>query len=157
MNISSVPRPKKCYWPSWFEPHQKRINNLKPVRKTISRNSNLEVCNTLPIISVSNMRSQIPKVQNFTEDMLQRDISVALLSEVWEKKNSKKHKFEIEKLMQLHGLKYISTPRMHKRGGGAAIVANLEKFTLEKLPIETSNLEIVWGILRPKPSPGLTI
>ena len=83
--------------------------------------------------------------------MLERDIGVGLLSEVWQKTNNKKHKFEIEKMLQLHGLKYISTPRLHKRGGGAAIVANLSKFSLEKIDIMINdNLEIVWGLLRPR-------
>ena len=36
-------------------------------------------------------------------------------------------------MLQLHVLKYILTPRLHNRGGGAAIVANLAKFSLEKL------------------------
>ena len=54
--------------------------------------------------------------------MLEREISLALLSEVWEQSQNKKHKFEIEKLCQMDGLKYISTPRVsYKRGGGAAI------------------------------------
>ena len=49
--------------------------------------------------------------------------------------------------MQLHGLKYISTPRLHQRGGGA----NLSKFSLEKLDVIINDkLEIVWGLLRPK-------
>ena len=150
LNISALPKPKKCDWPPWFEPHHRRLNDIRPVRQTISRNSQLKVCNSLPTVSVSNMRSLIPKISNFKDDMLEREISLALLSEVWEKKNSKKQQFEVEKLLQLHGLKYISTPRMNKRGGGAAIVANLEKFSLEKLDIWTDNLEIVWGLLRPK-------
>ena len=36
-------------------------------------------------------------------------------------------------MLQLHVLKYILTPRLHNRGGWAAIVANLAKFSLEKL------------------------
>ena len=47
----------------------------------------------------------------------------------------------------MEGLKYISS----KRGGGAAIVADMKKFSLEKLEILIPyNLEIVWGLLRPK-------
>ena len=55
-------------------------------------------------------------------------------------------------MLQLSGLKYISTPRPGcKRGGGAAIVVNVEKFSLEKLNIYIPHkLEVVWGLLRPK-------
>ena len=83
--------------------------------------------------------------------MLERDISLSLLSEVWEQKQNKKHKLELEKLLQLDGLKYISTPRPSKRGGGAAIVANLATFSLEKIDIVIPDkLEVVWGLLRPR-------
>ena len=82
--------------------------------------------------------------------MLERDISLSLLSEIWEKKNSKKHKFELEKILQLDGLKYISTPRSQKRGGGAAIVVNLAEFSLEKIDVLIPDkLEVVWGLVRP--------
>ena len=106
---------------------------------------------SLPIISVSNMRSLIPKILNFKNDLIDRDISVALLSEVWEKSSCKKHQFEIEKMLQMDGLKYISTPRTTKRGGGAAIVVNLRKFSVEKIQVTIpNNLEVVWGLIRPK-------
>ena len=64
--------------------------------------------------------------------MIEREISVTLLSEVWEKANCKKPQYEIEKMLQLECLKYISTPRTTKRGGGSAIVVNLSTFSLEK-------------------------
>ena len=52
----------------------------------------------------------------------------------------------------MEGLKYISTTRPSaKRGGGAAIVAPIAKFHLEKLDVLIPhNLEIVYGMLRPK-------
>ena len=78
----------------------------------------------------------MPKVKNFKNDMLEREISVALCSEVWEKKGKKKHMFQIEKMLQEDGLKYISTPRpSYKRGGGFAIIAHLPKFSLEKIDV----------------------
>ena len=50
----------------------------------------------------------------------------------------------------MKGLKYISTPRP-SGWGGAAIIANQEKFSLEKLNIPIPhNLEIIWGLLKPK-------
>ena len=54
-------------------------------------------------------------------------------------------------MLEIEGLKYISTARMTKRGGGAAIVVNLEKFTLEKIEVgNPDKLEVVWGLIRPK-------
>ena len=87
----------------------------------------------------------MPKVKNFSVDMLERDIDVSFLSEVWEKEEDKYHKQNIEILLEMKGLKYISTPRgRHKRGGGAALVANVSKFVLDKIPIEISkSLEVV--------------
>jgi hypothetical protein len=156
INISSIPKPKKCYWPPWVDVQYRRTSDMRPVRQTVRRDNKLPVCQSLPIVSVSNCRSLIPKVNNFVDDMLEREIGVALLSEVWQKANSKKHRSEIEKMLQLHGLKYISTPRLHKRGGGAAIVANLSKFSLEKIDVLINDkLEVVWGLLRPK-TPAVT-
>ena len=63
--------------------------------------------------------------------MLERAISLGFFSEIWQQSENKKHKFEIENMMESEGLKYISTPR--PRGwGGAAIIANQEYFKLEK-------------------------
>ena len=55
-------------------------------------------------------------------------------------------------MLHMEGLKYVSTPRPStKRGGGAAIVAPMDKFSLEKLDVIIPfNLEICWGMLRPK-------
>ena len=56
-------------------------------------------------------------------------MDVNLCCEVWEKSEDKKHKGEIEKMLELDGLKYFSTTRPRgKRGGGAAIIVNTEHF-----------------------------
>ena len=74
------------------------------------------------------------------------------MTEVWQKQENKKHQFKLEKLLEMQGIQYISTPRPGpKRGGGASIAVRLEKFTLSKLNICIPRcLEIVWGILKPK-------
>ena len=56
----------------------------------------------------------------------------------------------------MRGITYISTPRPGtRRGGGAAIVVNTEKFSISKLNISQPNcLEVVWGILKPKEVTG---
>ena len=118
--------------PSWYEAVQKENQFRKPVRKTVRRDSRLEKSANLPVIAVANLRSLIPKVKSFVEKMHNHDISLGLLTEVWQKSENKKHIFEIEKMFHMEGLKYISTPRHSaKRGGGAAIVAATAKFTLE--------------------------
>ena len=58
-------------------------------------------------------------------------------------------------MLRIDGLKYISTPRTTNRGGGAAIVVNLEKFTLEKIEVgNPDKLEVIWGLIRPKVNGG---
>ena len=59
----------------------------------------------------------------------------------------------MEKMLQIDGLKYISTPRTQKRGGGAAIIVNTRNISLEKIQvINPDKLEVVWGLLRPNKS-----
>ena len=53
-------------------------------------------------------------------------------------------------MLEIDGLKYFSTPRP-SGWGGAGIIVNLKKFTVEKLNIFIpDNLEVVWGLLKPK-------
>ena len=96
---------------------------LPPARKTIRRDNKVLQALSLPKLSNYNMRSLMPKCENFGIDMENRNCSLSFLTEVWEKSESKKHQFKIEELLELKGLKYISTPRPgNRRGGGAAIV-----------------------------------
>ena len=128
---------------------------------------NVSVCSTnvktdkitaalsLPTVATYNLRSLFPKIESLKTDLLERKIDVGFLSEIWEQTHNSDHRFEIEKMLEISGLKYISTARPpNKNGvsyGGAAIVVNLKKFTCEKLKVNTpSNLEVVWGLLRPK-------
>ena len=154
--LGSLPRMSSLYSdPSaWYDEYTPRVINKEQSRGnriTICRDNRLVMGESLPIMSVSNLRSLAPKFNNFKNDMIEREISLAMLSEVWEKAGCKKQMYEMEKMLQMDGLKYISTPRTTKRGGGAAIVANVTKFSLEKIQvIIPHNLEVVWGLLRPK-------
>ena len=110
---------------------------------------------SLPKVATYNLRSLFPKIGNLTTDILEREIDLSFCTEIWENENKKEHKFEIEKMLEISGLKYISTSRKpNSKGvayGGAAIVVNLRKFTIEKLPVHIpQNLEVVWGLLKPK-------
>ena len=110
----------------------------------------IEAALHLPTVATYNMRSLFPKIGNVKTDLLERGISVGFFSEIWEKSENKSHKFEIEKMMESEGLRYISTARP-KGWGGAAIIANEEKFYLEKLNISIPhNLEVIWGLLKSK-------
>ena len=109
----------------------------------------------LPTVASYNVQSLFPKIQSFKTDMLERAVSVAFVSEIWEQKENFEHLSEIETMLELDGLKYISTSRPSKtKGGGAAIIVNLENFSIEKLNIIIpSSLDVVWGLLKPKYSP----
>ena len=65
------------------------------------------------------MRSLFPKIRNLSLDIVEREIGLALLSEIWEK-GSRDHQFKIEELFEMDSLKYISNPRKVRRGGGTA-------------------------------------
>ena len=91
--------------------------------------------NILPKISVYNARSLFPKIESFCTEMLERETDVSFVSEIWEQRKNTKHNWKIKEMLELKGIKYISNPRCGKRGGGAAIAANLKKFTLSKLNV----------------------
>ena len=105
----------------------------------------------LPKISVYNARSLFPKLESFTTDLIEREIDVSFVSEIWEQTSNKKHASKIQELFELKGIKYISTPRCGRRGGGAAIAANLANFSLTKLNVSApKTVEVVWGLLKLK-------
>ena len=106
----------------------------------------------LPTIAVTNFRSLGPRVRNVKDDMLLRGIEVQIGSETWEKEDNRKLKSDLEEILEIDGLQYISCPRPNKkRGGGAAIMVHTIRFTITKLNIIVpAKLEVVWGLLRPK-------
>ena len=82
----------------------------------------------LPTVATYNLRSFLPKAGNLVTDMLERKIDCGFLQEIWEQTNNIEHKSEVEKMLEINGLKYISCPRPpNSKGvcyGGVAIVAN---------------------------------
>ena len=98
------------------------------------------------------MRSFFPKYSNFARDMIERESDISFLTEVWHKQESKKHKLKLEELLEMSGIKYISTPRPGAQMDvGAAIAVRLEKFTISKLNIPLPRaVEVVWGLVKPK-------
>ena len=97
------------------------------------------------------MRSLFPKVNNLVTDIIERDIGIACLSEIWEKEEeSKENQEKIIEISEMDELKYISNPRKVKRGGGSAIIANLRHCSIDKINIiPPKPLEVVWGLVKP--------
>ena len=106
----------------------------------------------LPSVSVSNVRSLKPRINSYVKDLLESEISVGLISELWEKEDDRQFQDSIERIFEMKGMKYISTPRSSlQRGGGAGIVVNTKNFKFEKIDVHIPhNLEIVWGLVWPK-------
>ena len=124
--------------------------------KTIRRDNRKVEALTLPRIVNYNMRSFFPKCANFAQDVHERESDAIFLTEVWDKQENKKHQNKIEELLEMQGIKYISTPRPGaQRGGGAGIAVRLDRFNVSKLNISIpKSLEVVWGLLRPKDITG---
>ena len=119
---------------------------------TLKRDPRIQASCYLPVIGVTNFRSLFPKIKNVVNDILERDLSLILSSETWEKSSNKGLKLEIEKMLELEGLDFISCPRpSSKRGGGCAIIVNRKKLTVEKLTVAVPyKLEVVWCLVRPR-------
>ena len=113
-------------------------NDRKPCNNiTIRRDNRTIEAVSLPIFSVFNMRSIWSKLSSLAEDMDERQTDLAILSEVWEKKENLKHQQRIEELFEMKDTKYFSTARPGtKRGGGAAFTAKGNKFYVSKLNID---------------------
>ena len=135
-----------------FRPHKSFISRPPPVRVNIKKDTTLPDDSNLPILTLYNARSLFPKITTLATDIDERETDICCVTEVWEKISNKKHQMKIEEMLEMKGLKYISTPRRNgRRGGGAAIIVNLEKFTLSKLNVKIPRVvETVWGLLKPK-------
>ena len=83
------------------------------------RHDKISTAINLPIIATYNVRSLIPKIQSLKNDILERSVSLAFLQEIWEQSDDKNHQFEIEKLLELDGLQYISNPRPKNSKGNS--------------------------------------
>ena len=74
-----------------------------PARKVIRRDEGLVEALTLPKITLYNMRSMWPKIGNLADDICLRETDICFLTEIWEKKESKKHQRSIEEMMEMKG------------------------------------------------------
>ena len=133
-----------------------RTQDVPPrVLRTVNRNEKMMESATMPVIAVANCRSIEPKIKSVIEKIENELIDLLMVVEVWEKVGKKNKHFQnkIAEMVEMKGLKYISCGARPsgKRGGGAGIIVNLKKFSLDVLEINVPhNLEVKWGIMRPK-------
>ena len=107
----------------------------------------------LPKLAVTNVRSLLPHIKAFMEDIIDNNIDVSIVCEVWEKAVYPELYKSLEYYLEMKGLEFVSCgARKNKtRGGGAGIVVNTAKFSVRKLDILIPGyLEAVWTIIRPK-------
>ena len=55
--------------PTWYDSYVPVVHNRKRQLKTLKRDNKFEKTSELPVISVPNMRSIFPKINNFIDDM----------------------------------------------------------------------------------------
>ena len=129
-----------------------RNETIERELRPIPTNDRIAASAELPTIAVTNFRSLGPRIQNVKDDIILRQLDVLIGSETWHKDSNRKLKDDIQELLEMHGIEYISCPRPNKkRGGGVAILVNTKRFSITKINILVpSKLEVVWGLLRPK-------
>ena len=101
--------------------------------KTVQRDEGLVAALSLPTLSLYNMRSVWAKLDNLADDITMRETDICFLTEVWQKQENKKHNYSIEKMLEMKGIFYISTPRPGaRRGGGVAMAFPKTNFQVTK-------------------------
>ena len=141
-----------------YRPPAPSMEARPPTRRVVRRDEGLVEAINLPTISCYNMRSIWAKIGNLADDINMRGTDICFLSEVWEKKNNRRHQYSITEMMEMKGISYISTPRLDgRRGGGVAIAYSGENFLVSKLNIEVKKpLECLFALLKPRNKVGKT-
>ena len=121
------------------------------MRRTVRRDEGLVAALSLPTISLYNMRSVWAKMGNLADDIAMRQTDICFLTEVWQKLENKKQNYSIEKMLEMKGIFYISTPRPGaRRGGGVAMAFPKSRFQVTKLNIEIPKpLECMFALVKP--------
>ena len=109
-----------------------------------------------PRLSLYNVRSAWAKWDSIGEDITMRATDISFLAEVWEKAENKQHQKSIESMLEIKGIKCVSTPQPGlRRGGGTALACSQEQFLLTKLNIHIPKpLEACFAIVKPKKPTG---
>ena len=103
-----------------------------------------------PAITVYNMRSMWAKIDNMAQDINMRWTDLCFLTEVWEKQTNRRHQYNIQGLLEMKGVNYISSPRPGgRRGGGVAIAYSDKNFQVSKLNVEVQKpLECLFALVK---------
>ena len=105
-----------------FRPTKVIFERPPTTRNIIQRNNNKRSqAPSLPKIINYNMRSFFPKYLNFSQDVIEKESDLIFLTEVWQRKENPKHHVEIERMLEMRGIKYISTPRPGTKRGGTIL------------------------------------
>ena len=131
-------------------------DEIHTARKVIKRDEGLVQALSLPTISLYNMRSIWPKIGNLADDINLRETDLCFLTEVWEKKENKRHQYSIEEMLEMKDIDYISSPRPgSRRGGGVPLAFSKEKFQVSKLSIDVpKTLECLFALVKPNITHG---
>ena len=122
-----------------------------PCRKTIRRDNRGELSLYLPNIAVYNHRSIWKKLNNFCQEFNTLDMGLSFPSEIWERKESKKHKYKIDEILEMEDISSSSTARPDRRDGGCAITCDDKQFFMKEIKLSNpDNLEVTFATLRPK-------
>ena len=102
----------------------------------------------------TNVRSLFPKLDSLCATLTEEGVCIGFISEIWMSELNPLHSQQLERKLHLHGFEFIANPRLNKRGGGVAIVVNLNKgYTVKKLEVNCSmggnRLEVVWALVTP--------
>ena len=85
-----------------------------PVRRTVQRSNKLVNALSAPRISLYNVRSAWSKWDSIAEDIIMRATDIIILTEVWQKTKNKKHQKLIKSMLEMKGIKYVSTSVFRK-------------------------------------------
>ena len=81
--------------------------NQCPVQNNVKKQDKISAALSLPTVATYNLRSFFPKAGNLTTDMLERNIELGFLVEIWENSTKAEHRLEIERMLKMSGLQYI--------------------------------------------------
>ena len=72
-----------------------------------TKKSKIKTALNLPVVASYNCRSLFPKLGSMKTEIIERKLDCIFASEVWEQSENKEHLWEIEKMLEIDGLKYI--------------------------------------------------
>ena len=126
------------------------LKSIKPIKRVSQSMS--EPSSELPIVMALNPRSCYPRVKELTDLIIQYNVSIAGVSESWERQD-----LPLNKLIQIDNFKVITNVcQRQNRGGKPALIIDESRYYIKSLcpnPITVPlGVEAVWALLKPKMS-----